>query len=503
MNPKERLCKELEQIAHLRAASNLLYWDQQTSVPSGAEEARANQFATINSVIHERLTGDKVKEPLGELVDLDTGEIKADLDPEEQRLATEIWQDYHKAVALPSSFVEEHARTVSISENTWRKARQANDFSLLLPKLEEVVELTRRKVQYLGVKTTPYDVLLDEFEPGMTSAKIERIFLEAKPSLVFLTQQITSSGVSPREEILHQDYDPEIQWDFTCSVLKEIGFDFNCGILSKSVHPLTQELHPTDVRITTRVKRHDLIEALFGGIHEAGHAMYEQGLDAKWFGTPFAQAISYGVHESQSRLWENLIGRSKEFWQYYYPKLQGAFPANLGNVSLEDFHRAINTVKPSLIRTEADEVTYNLHVMLRFELEKMLFNENLPVSELPRLWNEKMHEYLGIRPDSDANGVMQDIHWPGGAFGYFPSYSLGNFYGVQMLEQAKKDMPDLDSQIRQGQFRGLRDWLRTNIHRVGRRKTAPELIADLTGKELSARPFLEYLTGKYSEIYCI
>ncbi len=501
MNPLEKLKHELKTVLNLRGASALLQWDQETYMPDGSGAIRSEQIALLDTLSHEHLVGPAVKAPLAELVNLDNGEVTAGLSEDENRLVNEIWRDYHRAAALPKEFVEEYSQITSMAQQVWAQARKENDFAKFAPHLEKIIELKFREIDYLGVKTTPYDTLLDFFEPGMTSADVTRLFDAVKERLVPLVRRIADSGVNTGVELLRKDYDVDRQWEFGVQVLNDMGYDLNLGRQDKSAHPFTTSFHPTDVRITTRLNPNNLLSALSSTIHECGHALYEQGMDKDWFGTPFCDAISYGIHESQSRLWENLVGLSRPFWEHYYPKLQKFFPENLGNVELDAFYRAINTVEPSLIRVDADEATYNLHIMLRFEVEKQVINDKLPVKELPELWNNKMEEYLGIRPDSDANGVMQDVHWSFGGFGYFPTYALGNLYNVPMMNQAREELKGLDDQIARGKFADLREWLRTKVHLVGRRRTAAELIEDITGEKLTAEPFMDYLENKYQAIY--
>lgn len=501
MNPLEKLKHELKTVLNLRGASALLQWDQETYMPDGSGAIRSEQIALLDTLSHEHLVGPAVKAPLAELVNLDNGEVTAGLSEDENRLVNEIWRDYHRAAALPKEFVEEYSQITSMAQQVWAQARKENDFAKFAPHLEKIIELKFREIDYLGVQTTPYDTLLDFFEPWMTSADVTRLFDAVKERLVPLVRRIADSGVNTGVELLRKDYDVDRQWEFGVQVLNDMGYDLNLGRQDKSAHPFTTSFHPTDVRITTRLNPNNLLSALSSTIHEGGHALYEQGMDKDWFGTPFCDAISYGIHESQSRLWENLVGLSRPFWEHYYPKLQKFFPENLGNVDLDAFYRAINTVEPSLIRVDADEATYNLHIMLRFEVEKQVINDKLPVKELPELWNNKMEEYLGIRPDSDANGVMQDVHWSFGGFGYFPTYALGNLYNVPMMNQAREELKGLDDQIARGKFADLREWLRTKVHLVGRRRTAAELIEDITGEKLTAEPFMDYLENKYQAIY--
>ncbi len=303
--------------------------------------------------------------------------------------------------------------------------------------------------------------------------------------------------------ILTQTYDEHLQWEFGLEILRDMGYDLNRGRQDRSAHPFTTDFHPSDVRITTRLSSSNLAMGLFGTIHEGGHALYEQGLDEQYFGTPLCEAISLGIHESQSRLWENYVGRGRPFWQWYYPRLQQLFPGPLGQVGLEDFYAAINTVRPSLIRVEADEVTYNLHIMLRFKLERALLDGSISVTELPGLWNQEMTEMLGITPETDAEGVLQDIHWSMGAFGYFPTYALGNLYGRQIYDAALEQIEDLEQRISQGDLKTLREWLRVKVQQLGRGKTAVELVQELSGQPLSVEPFVRYLKEKYGEIYGI
>ncbi len=503
MNPIDTLKNELMQIKDLKGAINLLYWDMETYMPKGGVEARARQVAMLEAMAHERFIGEGISKPLGELVDLDTGKQLNGLDKNTERLSFEIWKDYHRAAALPKEFVEELSRTASLAHPIWVEAREKNDFSLFAPQLEKLIALKQKEISYLGGNSIPYDTLLDVYEPGVTTADVQQLFSELKTDLVPMIKAIQESGVDTKQEILQQYYNADKQWEFSEIILKDMGYDFNCGRQDRAVHPFTTEFHPTDVRITTRIDENSLLDCLTGSIHEGGHALYEQGLDQDWYGTPFCEAISYGIHESQSRLWENLVGLSKPFWEYYFPKLQKAFPENLSTVSLEEFYRAVNTVKPGFIRVDADEMTYNLHIMLRFEIEQMIINEKVEVAALPGIWNNKMEEYLGIRPETDTVGVLQDVHWSHGSFGYFPTYALGNLYNIIMFNKANDDMPDLKNNIRNGKFSPLREWLKKNIHQVGRKQTAKEMILSLSGENLSAKPFIAYLRNKYSEIYPI
>jgi len=502
MDARDIILKELLEASYLEGAEALLAWDQETYMPEGAGAARAEQLAYLSTLMHDKRVGEKLKNALEELIDLQTGELRImTLSDRETRQLKEIWRDYRKEAVLPSEFVAELAKHASVSQQAWVKARKDNDFAAFEPYLSKMVELQKQKAGYLNIGDTAYDSLLDEYEPEMTSEKVAALFSEIRARLVPLIQNINEVKHRVSGSVLSKEYDVDKQWDFGMAMLQAIGFDTNHGRQDRSAHPFTTSTHPTDVRTTTRLRENDLKSALLSTLHEGGHALYEQGLPVEEYGNPLGQSISLGIHESQSRLWENLIGLSHTFWKYAYPKLQAKFPDQLRNTDRDMFYAAMNRVRPSLIRVEADEATYNLHIMLRFEIEKLLINENYPVKDLPQLWNDKMEEYLGIRPTTDSEGVLQDVHWSFGAFGYFPTYTLGNLYSVQFFNQALMDLPNHDESFARGDFSGLLDWLRRNIHGVGRGRKAEELLLELTGKPLSAKPFMTYLETKYKSLY--
>ena len=502
MSAREIILKELRDAAHLQGVEALLGWDQETYMPSGAGPARAEQVAYITGLMHAKLVGEPLKNALEELIDLETGELRImTLNDRETRQLKEIWRDYRREAVLPAEFVMELAKHASVSQQAWIRARKDNDFAFFEPFLAKMVALQKEKAKYLASGDTEYDSLLDQFEPDMTSAKVGELFNEIRTRLVPLIQNIQEVKHRVNGSILTKEYDVDQQWDFGISILEAIGFDSNFGRQDRSAHPFTTSTHPTDVRTTTRLSENDLKSALLSTLHEGGHALYEQGLPLEEYGNPLGQAISLGIHESQSRLWENLVGLSPTFWRYAYPKLQNRFQDKLRNTNLDAFYSAMNRVRPSMIRVEADEATYNLHIMLRFEIEKMIINDDFPVAELPQLWNDKMEEYLGVRPGNDAEGVLQDVHWSFGAFGYFPTYTLGNLYSVQFFNQAKEDIPGLVDLFGRGDFSALLTWLRENIHCRGRGRKAEELLEELTGQKLSAQPFMDYLESKYLKIY--
>lgn len=491
----------LKEYAKAESVQALVQWDQETYMPEGAGEFRSEQLAWLSALAHEIHTGSRFEKALAKLVDLDTGEVRnAEADTETERLLHLVWKDYHYASVLPASFVEEFSRLTSQSQQVWAKARVNNDFKAFQPYLEKIVDLCRKQADYYGYTTTPYDALMEQYEPGMTTETVSTLFSELKEGLIELLDNIKDSDHKPDDQLLKKSFDTAHQWAFGLEVVKKLGYDMSRGRQDRSAHPFTTGFHPTDVRITTRVFENDMKSAFFSTVHEAGHALYEQGLPDEYFGTPFCQAASYGIHESQSRLWENMIGRSLSFWQHFYPRLSDLFPVLL-KTPVEEFYRMINTVEPSLIRVEADEVTYSLHIMLRFEIEKMLMNDGLKVSELPDIWNAKMDEYLGVLPSDYKMGVMQDVHWSMGAIGYFPSYALGNLYAAQFVNQAAIDHPGFWNTIRAGEFSILLNWLRKNIHAQGRRLDPLDLVKSVTGENLSPKPFLKYLNEKYKTIY--
>ena len=492
----------LLEIRKLGSIESVLQWDQETYMPEGSGDIRAEHIAYLSSLAHSKHIGEGFRSLLEEIVDMKTGEpLDQKVDAETRRLFYLIWKEYRDAAALPLNFVEELSRHSAKSQQVWAKARQQNDYEAFAPYLEKMVQLKKQETEYYGYKTTPYDSLIDKYEPGMTSETITALFDELRVPLIRLVQNIKNSGTVINETPLEQPFDVDKQWEFGIEVVRAMGYDFKHGRQDKSAHPFTTSFHPTDVRITTRFKEDYFKTGLFATIHETGHALYEQGLLAADYGTPFGEPVSLGFHESQSRLWENYIGRSRQFWEHFYPILKKYFRKSLRGVSKKRFYKMINTVTPSLIRVEADEVTYSLHIMLRFEIEKMLINGNLSIKELPEVWNQMMEDYLGIRPPDYKDGVMQDIHWSMGAFGYFPTYALGNLYAAPIMNQARQEIPQLEEQIKTGDLLPMRQWLLEKIHSKGQRLFAEELIRDLTGNPLSAKPFLNYLEEKYSEIY--
>jgi carboxypeptidase Taq len=482
----------------LEAAARVLEWDQMTYMPPGGTAARAEQLATLRKTAHALFVSDEIGRLLEEL---QAEAADLDYDSDEASLVRVTARDYERKRKIPVSLIAEMARVTALAQEAWVQARAESNYPHFQPHLQKVVDLNIQLAEALGYKDRIYDALLDLFEPEMKTAQVIRVFDELKAGLVPLVRAIAEKKDAVDDAILYCDYDGEKQWAFGLEVLRQMGFDFERGRQDKSAHPFTTSFSVNDVRLTTRVHRNQFRTALFGSIHEGGHALYEQGLRPALERTPLCDGVSLGVHESQSRLWENVIGRSRGFWTFYFPRLKEFFPQQLDGVDLETFYRAINKVEPSMIRTEADEVTYNLHIFLRLEIENDMLEGKVNLSDLPEAWNTKMKDYLDIVPANDAEGVLQDIHWSTGTIGYFPTYALGTLLSVQFYNQALSEIPEISAQIERGNFAPLRTWLKERIHVHGKKFTPAEMVKRVTGSELSARPFVEYLRAKYSDIY--
>lgn len=501
----EALSTQLLEIQRINSAASVLSWDQETYMPAGGGAARAEQIAILQGIAHQKLVSSDIERLLGSWLDLHTGlplEQDGELWDESSRaLLREVWRDYNRAKKLPSDFVMRLSRECSLAQQVWIEAKEQNHFKSFLPNLRNVLSLKREEAQHLGFQDSPYNALLDIYEPGSTIAALRPLFAQLKAQLVPLLKNIQNSAVQIDDGFLYHAYDQPRQMEFGRLVLIAMGYDFEKGRLDLSAHPFTTSFHPTDVRVTTRVHEYDLPSCLFSCIHEGGHGLYDQGLDPTHYGTPLGESVSLGIHESQSRMWENCVGRSRAFWRFFYPILQATFHHQLRAVDMEQFYKAINRVKPSLIRVEADELTYNLHIMLRFEIEQDLIEGKTNPEELPEIWNHKVKEYLGIAPSNDGEGVLQDVHWSMGAFGYFPTYTLGNLYAVQFYDQARLEIPNIEDEIAAGQLMVLRRWLGQKIHRWGRMFTPDHLSQRVTGVSLSPEPFLRYVERKYGELY--
>lgn len=493
----QELKERLATISDLYASQAVLSWDQETYMPPGSASARAKHLSTLGRLSHEMFTSDET----GSLLDAAAAELNGQAyDSDEASLIRILKKDFEKATKLPSSLVAQISETTSAAKEAWKEAYHSSVFETFRPHLDQVLELTIKKAEALGYEDHIYDPLLDQFEPGMKTAEVAKIFGDLKPELISLVNQI-----SEREQVdasfLQLEYDEDEQLEFGSKVIRKFGFDFDKGRQDLAHHPFATSFSVNDVRLTTRVYKDYLPTALFGTLHECGHGLYEQGIGENLERTLLADGTSLGVHESQSRTWENLIGRSLGFWKHFYGDLQQAFPEQLGSVALETFYKGINRVEPSLIRVEADEVTYNLHIMLRFEIETALVSGEIRTRDLPEIWNSKFEEFLGIRPENNTDGVLQDIHWSMGGIGYFSTYALGNLISTQFFEKAKEDIANLDAKIESGEFLQLREWQREHIHKHGRKFTANELLERVTGQPLQATSYLEYIRTKFSGIY--
>lgn len=497
----ESLTTRLLEIRRIQSAAAVLSWDQETYMPAGGGAARAEQIATLDGLAHQKLVSAEVETLLSEWIDPTTEQPAENWDEPSRSLLRETWRDFSRAKKLPSDFVIRLSRECSLAQQAWVTAREESRFSKFLPSLKTILGLKRDEAHYLGYQASPYDALLDTYEPGATIAQLAPLFTQLRVRLVPLLKRVQASAVTIDDRCLHQNFDQAKQVEFGRLVLTAMGYDFERGRLDLSAHPFTTSFHPTDVRVTTRVFENDLPSCLFSCIHEGGHGLYDQGLDPRYYGSPLGESVSLGFHESQSRLWENCVGRSRPFWHCFYPILQHTFPQQLAAVPLDQFYAAINRAAPSLIRVEADELTYNLHIMLRVEIEQALVEGQAQPEDLPDLWNEKMQSYLGIVPERDAEGVLQDVHWSMGAFGYFPTYTLGNLYSVQFFEQAQLELPQLNEDMAAGHLVPLRRWLEQKIHRWGRMFTPDHLARRVTGSGVNPEPFLRYLEAKYAELY--
>lgn len=496
----DQLDKRLAEVDDLNSAAYLLLWDQQTHMPPGGAEARSRQVATLQRMAHEKFTDDAI----GSLLDeLERETVGLAYDADEAALVRVVRREYDQATKVPADFVAEVSSHCSATFSTWTTARPANDFAALRPRLEKSLELSLRFAEFFPGHAEPIDPHISFSDYGMNAATVGALFAELRGQLVPMVQAVVAQPPAD-DKILYRHYPEADQIAFGEEVIRQLGYDFNRGRQDKTYHPFATKFSINDVRITTRINENFLNEGLFGTIHEAGHAMYEQGVNPSYEATPLASGTSAGVHESQSRLWENLVGRSRGFWEHFYAPLQQCFPHALGDVSLDAFYRAINKVEPSLIRVEADELTYNLHVMLRFDFERDMLNGKLAVADLPEAWNSRMEADLGIRPPDDRNGVLQDVHWFDGLIGGgFQGYTLGNVMSAQFYEAAIRAHPSIPDDIRRGDFDALRGWLTRKIYCYGKKYDAAELMARATGKALTIEPYIAYLRGKYSDLYGI
>lgn len=498
----DALKSRLADIANLEQAASILSWDRETQMPAGAAGARAEQLTTLAKLIHRHVTDAGLSELLSASKhQLGTSGSSEHALSDDEALLDVTDRLISHTQKLPDTFVETWTRAGNVSHHAWIDARKNNDFAAFAPHLETMVDLSRRRADYLGYDDHPYDALHDLYERDSSTAVLKSVFAQLRDDTKVLLGNIVSSATTASADLLHQPFAEDSQKAFALDMATRFGYDLNRGRLDQAVHPFATSFSSNDVRITTRYDPNFLSSALFGVLHESGHAMYEQGIAASLQRTPLASGASLGIHESQSRLWENLVGRSKAFWEGAYGLLQETFSKQLADVSLADFYQAINVVSPSLIRVEADEVTYNLHIMVRFELELELIEGTLAAKDLPDAWNAKYQDYLGITPSDDTRGCLQDIHWSAGSFGYFPTYSLGNLMSVQLFNAATAAHPDIEDDIRHLRFDRLLTWLRDNVHAHGSKYPPQVLLEQATGERLDAAPYVRYLNQKYADLY--
>ncbi len=491
---KERLIA----VAHLGYALGLLSWDQEVKMPARGGSVRARVIGELSLLAHQQflaLNDD------GLLATAEKYVATRHATDEEGVIVRETRKDYDKCQRIPAALVKEMSEVESHAQAAWEKARAQSDYSLFAPWLAKVIAHRQQYARLMDATKAPYDVLLDDHVPGLTTATAATLFESLKPELIALTQKIRTAKCKHTPKILRGNFPIEEQKKFFAFVVEKMGYELAAGRIDESTHPFTMGLHPEDTRITTRYHADDLLAGLRNVLHETGHALYSQGLLLEHYGTPMGDALALDVHESQSRLWEYVIGASIPFWKYLYPHLQKRFPKPFQKIPFSSFYAAMNCVTPSLVRIDADEVTYNLHIILRFELERALIEGSLAVHDLPAAWNAKMWDYLHVRVPNDRLGVLQDVHWSHGSFGYFPSYTIGNLYAAQWYAAMHAQIPGLERKMTQGQWGVVREWLRTHIHEHGRRYSAHELVQRVTGAPLSSTHFLTYLRDKYKAIY--
>ncbi len=498
MSTYDDLLEISNELNNVQNAIYLLAWDERTYMPEGAVEGRSETISDLSRIYHRLITSYRLKKVLDEL---NKESVNAELDDLQKAAVREMTRDFERRYNIPDELIKEMAKVSSKSQAAWEKARARSDFELFLPHLKKQVELKKKVAEYIGYENEPYDALIDSFEPGFTAKKIKSIFDPMKRKLSTLVNDILEKDITPGKGVFEdKKFDIEKQKKLCRELAEIIGYDFHHGRLDEAVHPFTMGMDD-DVRITNRYTDEN-ITSLFCLLHESGHGIYEQGIPEEWYGHPLGQRISMGYHESQSRMWENFVGRSREFMSFLYPKLTDTFPV-LSDHEEENIYQAINRVEPSYIRVEADEVTYNLHIALRFDIELGMFRDELEPHETQEVWKDKMDKYFGIVPDDPAKGVLQDVHWSSGDFGYFPSYALGNLYAAQIYKTASDEVDNIQEKIAKGEFTEVKKWLNENIHQHGRRYRAEEMTKRLTGESLSEDFYIDYLKGKYGPIYGI
>ena len=484
----------MQKIADIKYAAAVLEWDQETYLPPKGAEARSRQLASLSEIAHEWQTARDLGELLREL------QQRGELAEDERRNVDLSLEDYNKQSRFTPAFIRRLSETSSRAFHSWLQARSANKFSVFQEDLQQLVALKKEEAELAGYEQHPYNALLDNFEKGCTTTLLDKVFSDVRAPLKDLLRHI-SARPQVDDSFLHKHFPRNGQWDFGLEIIRQLGFDFEAGRQDLSEHPFTTSFNARDVRITTRIDENNFNHMTWSCIHEAGHALYEQGLPTRYYGLPLGEFASLGIHESQSRLWENNVGRSLAWWQPLYPRLQAMFPAAFDAVGIEGFYKAINKVTPSLIRTEADEVSYHFHIMIRYELEKLLIDGSIAVPDIPAWWKDNYASWLGVGVPDDKNGCLQDVHWSHGSFGYFPTYSLGSFYAAQFFQSAINQDINIAASLRDGETAPLLGWLRSRIHCHGRRFTSEQLCQNATAEGLDIRYFLDYLRNKYVNIY--
>lgn len=488
----------VKKMMNFQEALSLTAWDMRTGAPKKGMEQRAEVLGTLSGEIFKMSVSDDMKHFIEALTDPN---IQDELEDKTKRSIEESKKDYDENVKIPPQEYEDYVVLQSKAETVWEEAKEKGDFSLLQPYLEKIVDYKRRFIEYWGHKGNKYNVLLNQYEPGMTTEVLDVVFGKLRDAIIPLLKNVTEASYKPATEMLFKPFPKEKQRDFSLKMLSVLGYDFDAGRLDETAHPFQISLNPGDVRVTTKYDEKDFRTAVFGTIHECGHALYEQNISKELVGTPLCSGASMGIHESQSLFFENFIGRNESFWQKYYDVLKESAPEQFDHIDLDEFYHAINVAGPSYIRIEADELTYPLHIIIRYEIEKALFNGDLEVKDLPKVWNEKMEEYLGIKPRNDKEGVLQDIHWSGGDFGYFPSYALGYLYAAQLKQAMLKDIPEYDQLLANGDIQPIREWLTEHVHQYGKLKRPKEILKDATGEGLNPQYLVNYLTEKYTRVY--
>ena len=498
MNLKEKFNEVKEHISEvnkLNEAISLVYWDMRTSMPSKAGETRSDVISYLSGEVFKKTTSDKV---LGFIESLNVNKEK--MNTLELRMLEELEKDYNETKKIPEDRYVAYISATNKAEIAWEKAKENNDYEGFKDNLKEIINFQKEFIEYWGYEENKYDTLLDKYESGLTVKKLDKVFSELRDGIIEILKNIKSSNKKINREFLNGHFDTNKQKELSLEILKSIGFDLNAGVLDESVHPFTINISKNDVRLTTNYHEDEFTSALYSTIHEGGHGIYEQNIGDDLKDTGLQAAISMAIHESQSRFYENIIGRSKEFCSYLLPLAKKYFK-DFDSVNLEEFYEAINYVEPSLIRTEADELTYSLHIIIRYEIEKELINGDISVDDLPELWNKKYREYLGVEASNYSEGILQDVHWSGGMFGYFPSYALGNIYGAQMYYKLLEEKPEVMNEVAKGDFNTVKVWLNEKVNKNGKLYTPNELIKNITGEELNAKYFIKYLKEKYYEVY--